>query len=943
MLTDREDELALLKDVLRAARGGRGSATVVSGPLGIGRSALLHAAADRASATGFRVLRAAGSPLETDHRFGVVRQLFDVLVGRTPAATLHRWRADVAEYTEWLFADFPAVSDCAVPPAPDGLHRVLRALWVLLGRMSADQPVLLVVDDLQWTDEESLLWLSHVAKRITTSRVAIVAAVQEGTDSAGHRLVREFGRGAEHRLRPGRLRPSGIHAMVRERFGERGDEEFVRACHEVTGGNPAYLAFHLAELAADGRRPRAAEADAVRSARPPRLGDWLTHRLISMPAVPLRLARAMALLPESAWDGPAVVVAELDPETHLDAVRALRRFGLLTYDTPARFTHPMVRTALEESMTADEQEALRLRTAGTLHGHGHRAEEAAGQLIAVTPGQGPWATRVLSSAAREALCSGRPEAAARYLRRALLEAPETGTERAVLLADLSVAERDFDPPAALRHLADALALLPTPAERAAVAVGFSPATLAAAPPRVVERVRTVAEDLGDPDDLTGPERELALRLRARRHYLALMDLSDPRSRPGGPGARTPDPDTLLDTPAERELAAVLLHGAILTGRTTAPEAARLGVRILEREPAVSGHLHTGLSLLVSTLAVAGVPAKVTPWLESVRSYDWGRMSPAARSLLCVEEAWVMRASGRLPAARARVLEGAASGWAGERFGGPSMALVAGLALETLDGALAGCLPPADGARADGAASGCPVQGLVAGAVAAGAGDLRAAVRHIVDCGRRLERAGWRNPALLPWRSAAVELHRRLGDLRQAAELAEEDHVRALAWGAPPAIGRALRLRGELTGGDAGLALLQEAAEVLDGAEDLLERSRAHFSLAQRLRGADDSAARQHERSARALAEVCGVRWAAEQRRAEPGGPPYLVSGGGLTLPEIQAARLAAEGMTNQEIAAAADVTPRAVEKRLTKVYRKLGIGGRGDLAEALELLAGPER
>ena len=87
-------------------------------------------------------------------------------------------------------------------------------------------------------------------------------------------------------------------------------------------------------------------------------------------------------------------------------------------------------------------------------------------------------------------------------------------------------------------------------------------------------------------------------------------------------------------------------------------------------------------------------------------------------------------------------------------------------------------------------------------------------RGLLDAGRRFEAVGSRNPAFIAWRSPAALALLQLGEQDEARRLATEELELARAWGAPRALGAALRAAGLVEGGERGLALLEEAVEVL---------------------------------------------------------------------------------------------------------------------------------
>lgn len=228
-------------------------------------------------------------------------------------------------------------------------------------------------------------------------------------------------------------------------------------------------------------------------------------------------------------------------------------------------------------------------------------------------------------------------------------------------------------------------------------------------------------------------------------------------------------------------------------------------------------------------------------------------------------------------------------------------------------------------------------GMLRGMVDSVAGDPSAALERFLDCGRQLTRCGWTGPSGVPWRAWAAVLHRRLGDLDSAVDIADEEYRAAQAWGAPGPLGRALRLRGVLTGGDEGLQLLRDSHDVLLGSIDRLELARTAVILGRTLRATGLAGAPQLLTDAERIATECGAVWLQENRAAgHCGGPVLRILRSGrqrLTKTEDSVVALALRGWTNQRIAEAYEVSRRAVEKNLTTAYRKLGVSGRAGLIE----------
>jgi DNA-binding NarL/FixJ family response regulator len=181
-----------------------------------------------------------------------------------------------------------------------------------------------------------------------------------------------------------------------------------------------------------------------------------------------------------------------------------------------------------------------------------------------------------------------------------------------------------------------------------------------------------------------------------------------------------------------------------------------------------------------------------------------------------------------------------------------------------------------------------------------------------------------------------------GEQDAARRSAVDELERARAWGAPSAIGAALRVRGLLESGADGIALLEEAIGVLASSPVALERVRALVDYGAALRRANRRAAARaplHEAleaarrgGALALARRAHEELAATGERLRP----LLPTGAGsLTPSERRVAELAAEGLTNRQIAQTLFLTVKTVEGHLSHVYRKLDIPSRRELGPAL--------
>jgi DNA-binding CsgD family transcriptional regulator len=209
---------------------------------------------------------------------------------------------------------------------------------------------------------------------------------------------------------------------------------------------------------------------------------------------------------------------------------------------------------------------------------------------------------------------------------------------------------------------------------------------------------------------------------------------------------------------------------------------------------------------------------------------------------------------------------------------------------------------------------------------------------VLDCGRRYSAHSWLNPAFLAWRStAALALHQ-LARTEESQALAAEELELARRWGAPRALGRALRVAGLVQGNEAGLPLLHEAVGVLENSPARLEYAKALADLGATLRRTGQRGeAKHHLARALDIAHHCGAAPLARHAETElrtAGARPrraQLTGPGALTPSERRVAELASQGQTNRDIAQQLFVTVKTVEVHLGSVYRKLGITNRNQL------------
>ena len=237
-LLERAGELGLLEADLSGARAGKGRLVLISGPAGVGKTALVRSVRRQGEATGMMVLRARGVELEQGFAFGVVRQLLErVVLGSEPVerARLLAGPARVAG----------ALLDGADPPPVGSEHRsfaLLHGVYALAVNLAERDPIVIVVDDAHWADAPSLRWLGYMSGRLDGLGVLAVVAVRGGDRSGDDPVFDAIGAEAgTRRLTLAPLSPAASSVLVAREFGAAAAPQFCDACYSATGGNPFFL------------------------------------------------------------------------------------------------------------------------------------------------------------------------------------------------------------------------------------------------------------------------------------------------------------------------------------------------------------------------------------------------------------------------------------------------------------------------------------------------------------------------------------------------------------------------------------------------------------------------------------------------------------------------------------------------------------------------------
>ncbi|MCK8678427.1 AAA family ATPase [Streptomyces lichenis] len=896
-LTGRQDELRRLDTLLQAAREGGGSALVLRGEPGIGKSALLHRLGEAAS--GFLVLRASGAEFEMELPFAALHQLLAPVTDRLAALPApHRTALEIAFGLD--------------TGSPDPFLVGVASLG-LLAETARERPVLCVVDDAHWLDRASAKALAFLARRVSAEPVALVCAVREPSRLSeldglpGHRL-RGLGEADARAL---------LAAAVRAPLDERVRDRVLAEAR----GNPLALVELPRTAGLAGMAGGYAQPESV----PEVIEQSFRSRLALLPPA----ARLLVTVAAADPIGDPGLLWRAAGDLGIDADATAQSVPLVEFGTRIRFSHPLARSAAYWAATPEERRRA------------HRALAAATDPV-TDPDRRAWhlaqacagpdeqvAAALEASAARARERGGAAASAAFLARSAALTAdPARRAERVLAAVQAKLSVGDFDTAAEL--------LSTVPADDPADGATDRPAGGRAGDPGRAARADLLRGRLSFVRS-RGEENPTTHLLRAASRLAA----SDPvRAR-----------DCCLDA---------IEMGLLLGGLDDVVAAVRKVAPPDGPEPASGATaVLAGLVRLVGEGHAAAGPA-LGPILASVQDAVWARR-PSLGFMLATElwDFAALRgisaravAAGResgsfhaLPIALA--MRATASVHAGEL--GTAMELISEEeAIADATGAAPLVYPRLHlaalrGRRREAAELFETVDHRMSLSVrwatavlGNGLADYPAALeaaRQAVKYGA-VGTAGLALPELV---EAAV----RCGETEVAAGALASLRERTQAGGQPWGLGVEAWTRALVTGEESAY---QEAVDLLADDALVVYRARARLLYGEWLRR---QGRRRDARSALRLAhetlsdlgmEAFAERAAGELRATgEQARSRTSKASDQLTMQEVHIARLVADGATTKEVAAKLFLSPRTVDAHLRNIFRKLGLTSRRQLRDLPEI------
>jgi len=951
----RQQEQETLADLIDALARGHGSALLVEGHPGIGKSTLLAVAAEHASRIGIRTIAIAATPQGHDLPWALASQLVEALDGLHDGQLANVLRGPATRALDLLHAPHNGIGT----PFP-----FVQGVACAVSDIAHATPLLVLVDDAHLADEPSAAMLATLLPRAGEAQLALVIARRPPAVSESVSLDTALSTHHVPRLWLDELDEQSIRSIVADRLGDSSPElhaDIVRA----VGGNPL-LARESADLCA--RQPGGessatalahvlvGEAAIVRRSTLARLGAAGEHSL--------QVAAAISVLGADARVDRVAELCTLPTDVTLAAVEHLRRCDLIVIaGTRPAIRHPLIEEMILATAGDLRRSALHAAAATVLHTGGVDDVTVVGHLVAglgATRVQ-PWMVPALRCVAARQLGLGSPRKAIE-LARAGLSLCANAPERTALALDLARAEAAAgygDVTVRLDAIAD---------ELAAAGAAFGPVELVA------------LAEVAEAQYATG---QFALAERTCDRALGVLGLETATVRaaiesvaPQGPEASLPVARLIVG----RDSAALLAgHGSRLDPTVDQlvaehRHAPTLGIRLLAAMRAGERALGVDigpqqLQLLIDTagidealpdalvrpvyepigtaMAMAGQPAQAAALLTRLLDVAADRGDLVAHVSLLPIRAYARLRQGRLAEALADAtgaLELTQRAPAASRYAAaPAIYVAAIVELERdrIDAA-ARLVSLGDAAERWGES---PLYGwylCAVGRVALASDQPDAAARAFARAGTVLTASGG-SGSVTPWRSGLALARHAIGESGTVGELIAAEQRAAAALGDVRLLAESHRVEAALHN-DHHEAAEQLAATVerLAAVDDPLTWVHVQADRGRRLRQAGHTrAARRTLADAVEQARRIGahrVERIATRELARAGARRAATAVTGinaLTPAELRVARLAATGRRNAEIANGLFVSLKTVESQLSSAYRKLAISGRDELRSAL--------
>lgn len=381
-LVGRTQEVASVAAALAHAAQGQGGAIVLSGEAGIGKTRLAHEALTLARVRGFLTLEGRAYPMEGRLAYGLFVDAFGPFLRSLDRAQLLALVSGLPDLGR-LFGGLPLPAPESVSDAALEKTRLFEAVTRLVERLAHATPIALLLDDLHWADPASLELLHYLARNLANQRVLLLITyhAQEASETRGLALLLASLRraGLADELVIPRLRPQAVAELAHGFLGNAASDELLALLEARAAGTPLFINELLRVLQDAGQLVHTETGWTMRSDAaailPPGVRDLILGRLDRLDATERRVVDILAVGGVTVPHEVLRAVGEFAEERLLAALHRLRAAGFVTEelhdpDVVYHLTHPLIQeVAYAElpEMARRRVHAALVRTLEALH------------------------------------------------------------------------------------------------------------------------------------------------------------------------------------------------------------------------------------------------------------------------------------------------------------------------------------------------------------------------------------------------------------------------------------------------------------------------------------------------------------------------------------------------------------------------------------------------
>ena len=373
----RDAPLRALLERLDRAIQGNGLVVLLGGDAGVGKSRLIRELKHESMGRSIRTIEGRCSSTESSVPYAPFMDALRFRIAKGESDAVGQMLGPLRAILAPIFPQLDAYSSQAEPSAEKDRERPFELIFSVLSRLVSDEPMLLVLEDVHWADQTSLELLHHLAHRVTSLKMMVVATYRSDELHSAHPLRRVLGSFARDRVgedvRLPALDRGETTEMLKCMLGAEPEPAFAAAIWKRSEGNPLFVEELISVLAENGGLEPNAEAAAVlnRIPLPSTVSEAILARLTVLGPRAVETLSAAAVIGRIVEFEDLRAVLGMSELELLEVIEQLVAHQLIREERSDRtdsysFPHALMQEAIYESVISRRRRVLHRRVAAAL-------------------------------------------------------------------------------------------------------------------------------------------------------------------------------------------------------------------------------------------------------------------------------------------------------------------------------------------------------------------------------------------------------------------------------------------------------------------------------------------------------------------------------------------------------------------------------------------------